>query len=446
MQDHRVMKQMAKASWIIILGICLLMGCTDNDAPNSPTNDNPDAGIGMQAMIDAASAPDIQLPDADTPMGDQDVTMTVDAETPTDMTAEDMAIVDAEIIVDAAPIVDAEPPTPVIPCNLDIQFTSPTNLSFHRLSTPPTIRGTVLNDLGEGVAGLTVELTDENDDVFATLQTNADGVFSSTAAPLHTQSGFRVIRALVRTESEICEEYGRTSMFVCASSVDEDFSSRPDDWTLFRNASWDPNGWLEMTGTAMGQAGAAYNTVEVISSGLASIEFTVRTGGGQNGGADGFAFTIVEVASSDQLLNLLNAASTGGGLGYGVGGAYQDPDFTLNGDAITVEIDTWRNVDNGTTQRHTDPTEQNHIAITQNADPGDHVAWFPVPNIEDLQPHTIRLDLLDGSMRISFDGELVIEQDITFAFKGGYMFFSGSTGWATNYHRVDDLRILHDCR
>ena len=117
MQDHKVTKQMAQGSVFIILGICLLVGCTDNDAPNSPTNDNSDAGTGMQAMIDADSAPDMQLPDTETPTGDQDVTMTADAQTPTDMSAEDMNIVDAEIIVDAAPIVDAEPPTPVIPCN-----------------------------------------------------------------------------------------------------------------------------------------------------------------------------------------------------------------------------------------------------------------------------------------------------------------------------------------
>ena len=431
----------------ILVSVSLLFGCTENSRQLAPTDDVPNIDGELTPSADMMTAPDASVvADVAPPLVDQDVLMETDTDLPADMNAIDMALIDAQPVVDAEPIVDAEPPTPIIPCNVDINFSSPTNLSFHRLSEPASIIGNVVNADGEGVAGVSIELADENNDVFDTVQTNANGVFSSTAAPLHQGSGLKLIRAIAQTEAGICEEVGRTSMFVCASAVDEDFTTQPEDWTLFRNASWEPGGWLEMTGTAMGRAGAAYNTVEVISSGLASIEFTVRTGGGQNGGADGFAFTIVEVASAEQLVNLLNAASTGGGLGYGVGGAYQDPDFTLAGDALTVEIDTWKNQFNGTSQRHTDPTEQNHIAITQNADPGDHLVWFPVPNIEDLQPHVIRLDLLDGSMRISFDGELVIEQDITFAFKGGYMFFSGSTGWATNFHRVDDLRILHDCR
>ena len=127
------------------------------------------------------------------------------------------------------------------------------------------------------------------------------------------------------------------------------------------------------------------------------------------------------------------------------GGAYADADFVLTGNALTVEIDTWHNRQNNT-ERHTDPTNVNHIAITQNADAGDLLAWFEVPDVEDLQPHIVRVDLTGDLMRITYDGSIVIEQPVTFSFKGGYMFFSGSTGWATNYHRFDDLQILHDCQ
>ena len=104
--------------------------------------------------------------------------------------------------------------------------------------------------------------------------------------------------------------------------------------------------------------------------------------------------------------------------------------------------DTWHNSVSG--NHHSDPTLHNDIAITRNGDPGDHIAWFEVVNIEDLLPHIVRVDFVEGSMRITFDGTLVIEQDIHFSFKGDYMFFSGSTGWATHDHRFDDLRILHD--
>ncbi len=354
----------------------------------------------------------------------------------------DTMIIDMET-VDAAPIVDAEPPPPIVPCDLDIQIRSPANLSFHRLSLPAVIEGVILNTASEPVAGLTVQLRDENDSIFATTESDLNGVFSVSAEPLHDTSGLKSINATVLAAGGVCAEFGQTSMYVCRGEVDEDFSDLPEEWTLFRDATWNPGGWLEMTGIETGRGGAVYNSVEVISSGLASIEFTLTTGGGINGGADGFAFTIVEVASSDQLLELLSAANRGGGLGYAVGGSHADPDFTLPGEAVTVEIDTFYNSGGN---RHTDPTPQNHIAITQNGDPGDHLAWFPVPNIEDLRPHTVRMDILEEMMRITFDGTVVIEQQVNLAFKGGYMFFSGSTGWATNYHRFDDLRILHSCR
>lgn len=50
-----------------------------------------------------------------------------------------------------------------------------------------------------------------------------------------------------------------------------------------------------MTGIQLNRSGAVYNNSESIQSGLTSIEFTIMTGGGSGGGADGFAFTIMEL-------------------------------------------------------------------------------------------------------------------------------------------------------
>ena len=63
-----------------------------------------------------------------------------------------------------------------------------------------------------------------------------------------------------------------------------------------------------------------------------------------------------------------------------------------------------------------------------------------------MRIHLEQVDLLGDRLRISYDGEQVIEQNTSLIFKGGYMFFSGSTGAATNEHRFDDLRILHQCQ
>ena len=120
-------------------------------------------------------------------------------------------------------------------------------------------------------------------------------------------------------------------------------------------------------------------------------------------------------------------------------------DFEWIGDAVTIEIDTWYNDFSNRGANLLDPTRQNHIALTRNANPGDHIVWHAVPNVEDLMPHTVRIDLLGNSIRITYDGTVVIEEPVQFAFKGGYMFFSGSTGWATNFHRFDALDILSNC-
>ena len=196
-----------------------------------------------------------------------------------------------------------------------------------------------------------------------------------------------------------------------------------------------------MTGPYQGRKGAVYNDLQVISDGAASLRFTIKTGMGSEPGADGFSFTIVDVADPSELETLLGSAAAGGGLGYGFGGEYG----SWIGDAITVEIDTWYNNGGGETE-HVDPTQQNHIAVTQNADPANHLVWFEVPDVEDFQPHTIRVDIWGNTLRVWYDGEQVIDQGIVLNFKGGHMFFTGSTGYYYNYHIFDDLEILHQCQ
>jgi hypothetical protein len=349
------------------------------------------------------------------------------------------------LVADARPIPDMMPPPPPVECGIEIAFDQPVAESFHRQGSPLDIIGHVLGADGTPMVGATVNLIEANTNLFATVQTDAQGRFVSDSSQVQLRPGQKQIRAQVSIDEQTCLETGSTNLFFCRSVIDEDFSALPEEWSLYRDAGWNPGGWLEMTGTSQGRKGAVYNTVDAIASGVASIQFTLTTGGGINGGADGFAFTIVEIADSTRLLDLLNGAGAGGGLGYGVGGAYADPDFVLTGDALTVEIDTWHNQLNNV-ERHTDPTNVNHIAITQNADAGDHLAWFEVPDVEDLQPHIVRVDLTGNLMRITYDGAIIIEQPVVFSFKGGYMFFSGSTGWATNFHRFDDLQILHNCQ
>ena len=399
---------------IVFLSTGLQLGCVV---------DNPGADAGM----DSANDTSIVSAMLDAGMEDRDAGQTVDAgrtDIADQMIPHDVSIppLDAsppepDLAIDQTIPVDMWTPPEPVQCNVNIEFDAPIEESFHHQTSAFDISGLITNSAGEPIANVSVNLIEGNATPITTIQTNDAGRFMFSSESLPQRSGQRYIRAEPTIDGQPCLEQAALTLFICRNLIDEDFTTLPDEWSLYRDATWDANGWLEMTGTAQGRKGAVFNTVDAISSGVASIQFTLTTGGGRNGGADGIAFTVVEVPSADQLRTLLDGASTGGGLGYGVGGGYADSDFTLNGDALTVEIDTWFNRQNNTTERHTDPTSVNHIAITQNADPGDHIAWFEVPNVEDLQPHTVRVDLTGDLMRITYDGQIVIEQPVNFTFK-----------------------------
>ena len=96
--------------------------------------------------------------------------------------------------------------------------------------------------------------------------------------------------------------------------------------------------------------------------------------------------------------------------------------------------------------RTTTPRKTITSTITRNADPSQHIIWSTVPDIEDFQPHDVQVDITPEDMRIYYDGQEIAHQRKPASFNGGYLFLSGSTGWATNRHRVSDLEILHTCQ
>ena len=396
-----------------------------------------------QQLLDESVALDQMISVPDTEMQDMEIEE-VDAEPE----EQDTAIVDMETILDMTVSTDSSSPSDLgvsVECGLNIDLAGYSEQSFHHQLRPTMMEGLIRDQNMQPVEGITVLLYDSfQTAVFETIS-DVNGSFTIDTNTLYQFPGLKLASIGLRVDEQDCLEKKDLQFYVCSERLFDDFSVLADTWTLARDATWNQQGWLEMTGIETNQVGAVYNDSESIQSGLASIEFTLMTGGGIGGGADGFAFTIVELDDPSTFSTLINAANRGGGLGYAVGGAHAEADYTLDGEALTVEIDTWFN-DASRGARHSDPTPENHLAITRNGDPGDHIAWYEVPNIENLQPHTVRVDFVDESMRITYDGEVIIEQDITFTFKGGYMFFSGSTGAATNFHRFDEVQILHGCQ
>ena len=110
-------------------------------------------------------------------------------------------------------------------------------------------------------------------------------------------------------------------------------------------------------------------------------------------------------------------------------------------DAFHIEFDNWQNSNDPVD----DPTSQDHIAITLDGNPSNHVLWTPY-YLEDLQWRTVAVEAQGERIHLTVDGVTVIDREIPdFRFDGGWIGVSGSTGWATNEHRFDDLRILDRC-
>ncbi len=224
---------------------------------------------------------------------------------------------------------------------------------------------------------------------------------------------------------------------ICAWPPLEDFSTGAsiNGWTLFGNAAWDPGGWLEITGNIQSSDGAIYKTDEKVNAGDVAIEFDIATGGGINGGADGFSVNVIDAYDEFELASIVNAASNGGCLGYGTGGACGN--LTIN--AFHIEFDTWDNPDLG------DPTPGNHVAIALNGDP-QPMLWASLPSLEDLVWRHVRVEIAGSDVTVSVDGSVVTQGTLPgFTFDGGYIGVSGSTGWATNYHRFDNLQLYDLC-
>lgn len=213
-----------------------------------------------------------------------------------------------------------------------------------------------------------------------------------------------------------------------------------DAWRVFGDAYWDPGGWLEMTGNAQNRKGAIFNVANRVGGGDVAIAFRLWTGGGT--GADGFAMSVLGARDVVHLETVVAASAAGGGLGYGYGGGYGD----LEVPGFHIEVDTWENriVPNG--DPFDDPTPENHLAVTLNGDPGNHVLWSPIANIEDQAWHDVTVEIVGFDVRVSLDGEEKVQGTLNgFRFKGGFIGFSGTTGYYTNHHRFDDLRVMQRC-
>jgi len=360
---------------------------------------------------------------ADTTVADTSVEDTT-ADTVADTAVEDTT---ADTTVD-----DTTPPAPT----WELRLFSPIDGDAFRGGDPNLLLGELVSDTLD-FATVEVSVVSSIDGLVGIVTPDATGRFELSLAGLTGGRHTLTVRAV---DAASTEQTATVAIAVCPTIPTLDFNAdlTSSDWLIVGDAYREPAGWLELTGLAGGQQGAIFYLGSTLSRGDTEISLRVSTGqcslpgpcDSPADGADGFAMSIIGLTGVAELANLLAAARPGEGLGYAV-----TPTVV---DAFHIEFDTYHNA--------IDPTLGNHVAITLNGDPTNHILWTETPTLENNAWHDIVLRIEGIHVTVSMDGVTVIDADAPgLDFKGGYIGFTGSTGGSTNYHRIDDLQIVQAC-
>lgn len=358
----------------------------------------------------------------------EDVTADVSAEVVEEVDASEEVVAWADVPEEVVEEVNAS-------SELSLKFTLPAAGAMVEEGSPFQVV-MLTSDLLFGPEELAITLSSDVEGVLATLTPDfagwAQGEVTLSVAGWHTLTA-----TVVNPAGEVVE--ASVAVGICSYGVPETFDAGQvgAEWQTFGDASFDSGGWLEMTGNEKGKKGAIFNLGTTVNPGDVEVSFKIWTGGGVNSGADGFAMSVINVPTPADLEQVIASANSGGCLGYGVSGSCGP----LQLDAFHIEFDTWENKGDP----NQDPTPNNHIAVTLNGDPSDHLLWTAV-TLEDATWHDVHIKIAGQNITVSFDQEVVIDGNLpTFQFHGGYLGFSGTTGWATNYHRFDDLWVKQSC-
>ena len=405
------------------------------------------SGTELPALVDIASAPDFEGtgPDDGWSGFDQDASVAeevADPDSPDDAlsAADDSAqaevvdLADGDMSADAGE--DAGPD--VSPVAVLVEITSPETTTVFEPELEIVLEATVTAE-GIPYADLAYTVLSSLQGVLGTGSVPEGGSLSIVLPDL--TAGAHLLTLTVTTMDGLQTGTAEIWVGVCTWTVPETFDTdlAGSGWQTYGDAYWDPQGWLEMTGNSGSRHGAIYNIAQTIDPGDVQIFFDIYTGGGINGGADGFAMNVIAASNVEHLESLIATAGNGGCLGYGVTGGCPG-NLTIN--AFHIEIDTWNNQGDPIY----DPTPSNHIAVTLDGHPGDHKLWAAIPSIEDQQWHTVKVVISGEHVRVSLDGALIINGQVDgLLFHGGYIGFSGTTGWASNWHGFDNLQVGEAC-
>ena len=268
-----------------------------------------------------------------------------------------------------------------------------------------------VSDSEDDPTQLLVEWYSDVDGLLDTTVVNTDG--SSVLSGALPSSGIQELSVLV---VDSCANESVDVVSICQQEGYETNSLDISTWNFEGSALWDTNlNVVELTSPMANQAGTAFSTVTTVNAQQVEIEFLFFVSGGS--GADGFSLTALDASRMTGFVG-----STGGGIGYaGMPG-------------WSIEVDTYYN--------HSDPTSADHVAFTFDGDVHSPVLWSQLPEMEDNQWHTMRVEVNDPHVLVEIDGTVYINDTVSgnLAFPA-YVGFTAATGSLTNFHLIDSLMV-----
>ena len=266
-------------------------------------------------------------------------------------------------------------------------------------------------DIEDDVSMLAVDWYSDVDGLIGTTPVSSTG--TATLTGVLPSSGIQELTAQV---IDSCANDAFDAISVCQQEGYETDSLDISTWNFEGSAVWDSNlNVVELTGPNVNQAGTAFSTVTTVNAQQVEIEFLFFVSGGS--GADGFSLTALD---ANRMTGFVG--STGGGIGYaGMPG-------------WSIEVDTYQN--------SSDPTASDHVAFTFDGNVNAPVLWSPLPEMEDGQWHSMRVEVNDPHVLVEIDGTVYIDDTVSgnLAFPA-YVGFTAATGSLTNFHLIDSLTV-----
>jgi hypothetical protein len=176
-------------------------------------------------------------------------------------------------------VVDSGKPDTDTDTDTDTDEPTPLALSIDDVPTDPVEHGSLTHLIGH-VTGWTPQTEliwlSETEGELSRPIPDADGTVVLDLTALEPAWHFLTLKA---TRGEEVADYS-ISLGLCEDPPIETFSTSPDPslWSLYGNAHWDANGWIEITGNATGSAGQIFKTDRAIDPGNFTVDFDIATG------------------------------------------------------------------------------------------------------------------------------------------------------------------------